>query len=121
MRAILLIALAAFGLVGCKSSPETRLVASDLFRMEAVYQVLKSEPIPVPQQTPYDGDTRQHESFNLKPAVDLSADGADCADGEAKASNSTPSGPHPTGARRSRFNSLYICVICAICGYNRRF
>ncbi len=59
--------------------------------------------------------------FSLKQAVHLSADGADCADEEAKASNSNQSGTHPTGARRSRFNSLSICVICAICGYNRRF
>jgi hypothetical protein len=64
MRPILLMALAALGLVGCKSSPETRPVAHDSFRMKAVYQVLNSEPIPVPQQTPYDGDTRQHEAFN---------------------------------------------------------
>jgi hypothetical protein len=64
MRPILLIALAAFGLIGCKSSPETRPVAYDFIRMKAVYQILKSEPIPVPHQTPYDGDTRQHEAFN---------------------------------------------------------
>ena len=64
MRPILLMALATFALVGCKSSSETRLVASDFFRMKAVYQVLGSEPIPVPQQTPYDGDTRQHGAFN---------------------------------------------------------
>jgi hypothetical protein len=64
MRPLLLIALAAFGLAGCKSSPETRPVAYDVFRMKAVYQVLKSEPIPVPQLTPYDGDTRQHEALN---------------------------------------------------------
>ncbi len=64
MRELLLIALAAFGLVGCKSISETRPVAHDVFRMKAVYQVLNSEPTPVPQQTLYDGDTRQHEAFN---------------------------------------------------------
>ena len=59
--------------------------------------------------------------MNLKPAVHLSADGADCADEEAKGSNSNRSGAHSAGARRSWFKSLPICVLCAICGYNRRF
>jgi hypothetical protein len=49
--------------------------------------------------------------LNPDSAVRLSADGADCADEEAKGSDSNPSGAHSAGARRSRFKFQPICVI----------
>jgi hypothetical protein len=64
MRPLFPIIVAAFGLVGCESSPPPKPVAFDPFREKAIYAALKSEPVPLPQSTPYDSDVRQREAFN---------------------------------------------------------
>ncbi len=64
MRPLFPIMVAAIGLVGCESSPLQRAVASDTFHEKAICAALKSEPVPLPQNTPYDGDARQREAFN---------------------------------------------------------
>jgi hypothetical protein len=64
MRPLLPIIVAAFGLVGCESSPPPKPVSFDPFHGKAFYAVLKSEPVPLPQRSPYDGDVRQREAYN---------------------------------------------------------
>ncbi len=55
---------AAIGLVGCESKPQHEPIASDTFHEQAIYTALKSEPVPLPQRTSYDGDARQREAFD---------------------------------------------------------
>jgi hypothetical protein len=56
--------VAAIGLVGCESSPPQKPVASETFHENAIYAVLKREPVPLPQSAPYNGDARHREAFN---------------------------------------------------------
>lgn len=60
---ILLFAVLA-GLLGCQSSPPPQPVVFDPFQEKAIYATLKSEPVPLPQSTPYDGDALQRDVFN---------------------------------------------------------
>ena len=64
MRPLFPILVATIGLVGCESSPPEKQAASDTFHENEIYAALKSEPVPLPQSTPYDGDVRQREAFN---------------------------------------------------------
>ena len=52
------------GLLGCKSVSRSKSGASDAFHEKAIYAALKSEPVPLPANTPYDGDARQRDAFN---------------------------------------------------------
>jgi hypothetical protein len=63
MRAFFPILIAAFSLVGCESSPPPKPVAFDPFHEKAIYAVLKSEPVPPPPRSAYDGPVHQREAF----------------------------------------------------------
>jgi len=64
MKLLFATILTAFSLVGCESSPPPIPVARDPFREKAIYAALKMEPVPLPESTPCDGDTRQRAAFN---------------------------------------------------------
>jgi hypothetical protein len=69
------ITLAVVSLLGCTSSQTLKPTAFDLSpREKAIYFALKDEPIPLPKETPYDGNSRQREVFNAG-----FRDGWDCA------------------------------------------
>ena len=63
MRPLLPIIMAALGLVGCESSPPQKTTASDALHEKAIYAVLKSEPVPPPPRSAFDGRVRQREAF----------------------------------------------------------
>lgn len=64
MRSFTLLFTMLVGLLGCESSPPPKRVSFDPLNEKAIYAALKSEPVPFPQTTPYDGNTRQREAFN---------------------------------------------------------
>lgn len=64
MRTSLPIILAVIGLVGCESPLMQKRVAIDTSHEKAIYGRLKSEPVPLLETTPYDGDARRSDVFN---------------------------------------------------------
>jgi len=66
MRQIIVTIVTAIALAGCRSSQtvEPVPVTLDTFQEKAIYARLKSEPVPLPTETPYANDQGQLEAFN---------------------------------------------------------
>ena len=51
-------------LLGCQSRPAQKKFTWDPFRDQAIYAVLKGEPVPILRSSPYDGDPRRRAAFD---------------------------------------------------------
>ena len=64
MRHLFIIVLAVLGTAGCTTHPtKVEWVAFPKDQLAAVYSDLKPSPIPLPQVTPFDKDSRQRDAF----------------------------------------------------------
>lgn len=63
MRVIVAIAMALTFLTGCASSHKPVPGAPRSLRENDIYAALRTEPIPLPDETPYDDDERQRTLF----------------------------------------------------------
>ena len=65
MRQTILTVVAVIALMGCRSNHgQEPLTLDTSFREKAIYSILKHEPIPLPETTPYDRDGGQRKVFN---------------------------------------------------------
>ena len=64
MKRIAATVVAMVGILGCRSNDASKPVALDMFHEKAIYATLRTEPIPLPKTTAYDGDDRQRQTFD---------------------------------------------------------